>query len=236
MMSKKLSPFIRTPATFHVYRVRRWAQRANSTPWKTAFGEQMISKAASYFLRPESIDVNQAMVALWNSCDRSFSVSALVACSVLEGLCTSESKDNPGVFSEAQINAIEHFMRSDNFRQIGGQTLDEVALNTLVNRAKGSLSSLKTKSSSSLLRLLCSSSKIGLSMHVFEGWKKLRHRTAHGHFDLFDVSFDERRTLVAARTAVYHGINCLILNKIGYEGVYFHWRDGKFSEFQSDKH
>ncbi len=193
--------------------------------------QNLISLMTKFLISDGLRRFNQAFVALWSSVDRSFSVSALIACSVLEGLCSDSNPSNPAVFSNEQIASIESHMSSNEFALLVEGDSNGTKRKQLVERAKGSLKSLRSRSASSLLRELCVQERFGLSLSVFQSWKTLRHSTAHGHFDLLDVSSSERSELINARNAVYHAINVMVFNRVGYTGDVFNWQQGAFTGF-----
>lgn len=187
------------------------------------------TKATDFFSEPGNRFANNQLTALWNSVDRSFSVSALIACSVLEGFCNKLKKATviePGL-SEKQLDMLQKIISSSEFR---GGNADPQAEAEIMKRIVGSFNS---KNTGNVLRHWVTTGKFGLSLAVLESYKALRNKPAHGHFDLFDVTSEKRAELVAHRNTIYQAVNSILLSCMGYNGPIFDWQRGEVRQFQS---
>jgi hypothetical protein len=210
------------------------------SPFGPQFGQRMVDepavvelfeKAVNFFYQSPRDTSRNHLFAIWSNLESSFSVSVLVACTVLEGLCHDMPKDIGKIdsISEAQIDAIGDFITTDMFRAIGTLPLEEKAANDLRNRVCGAFN---TPSTSTLLKSWCQSGKYGLQQETFTGWNTVRNRLAHGRLDLFN-EVAKRAGNVKVRNALYQGIITLLLQQMGYSGPSFNWITSNWKELRT---
>ncbi len=142
--------------------------------------EDLFKKAVSFFYQSAGDTSRNHLFAIWSNPESSFSVSVLVACTVLEGLCHDmpERIAKTNSISNAQIGAVGNFIMTETFRAMAPTPLDEGTANVLRSRVCGVFKQFNSPSTSDVLHGLCNSGKYGLQPETFDGWKKVGARKA----------------------------------------------------------
>jgi hypothetical protein len=190
--------------------------------------EPLLAKSLDFFCDEHNGDVATLVYTLAMSSEMTFSASTLIACTCLEGMAKRVAEQN-----QIPTPPAEKQKQSDQRKLIEQFLKDNDISPTVANRFKGVLENVNRVNGANAISELCKSGRLGFTLEDRKAFASLRNSTAHGTLRVFGEDDDAKQQAISKRNRVYNMLNKLVLNAIGYDGMYFDYVDWTTKPFPS---
>ena len=100
----------------------------------------------------------------------------------------------------------------------------------VIGRVNAALSLINDPNGANAISKFCKEGTYGFGETDLEAWRK-RNKPAHGSFSLVGLEFEQRTVAVRNRDRIRNMVNKLMLNAIGYAGLYYDYADHRIATF-----